>query len=219
MSIVSLWRIIVAEWKIKFLLGGVITVLFWAAYFRLEQLSHSSVTQMPALAIDRMVPFMPSTAFVYVSQFVTVPLVVWLMTSRRQLLRCCHGLLLLMSVSFLVFYFWPTVISRPGIVPGKFFIYDMVVGADKSGNACPSLHAAFGIFTAGCAWEVFQVWRNGSMPRRNSLAEPNLLVGTFPGVALFDWMPMLVISSPLTRHFVLSLEIRRIRARPAKTHL
>ena len=160
MNIASLWRIIIAEWKIKFLLGGAITVLFWAGYFRLEQLSHDSVTQMPVSAIDRMIPFTPSAAFVYVSQFVTVPLVVWLMTSRRQLLRCCRGLLLLMGVSFLVFYFWPTVVSRPGIVPGRFFIYDLVIGADKSGNACPSLHAAFGIFTAGCAWEVFRGWRN-----------------------------------------------------------
>ena len=50
--------------------------------------------------------------------------------------------------------------QSPRIVPGQFFIYDLVVGADKSGNACPSLHAAFGIFTAGCAWEVFQGWRN-----------------------------------------------------------
>ena len=161
MNIVSLWRVIIAEWKIKFVLGGAITVLFWAGYFRLEQLSHPTVTQMPVSAVDRVIPFTPSAAFVYVSQFITVPLVVWLMTSRRQLLRCCRGLLLLMGVSFLVFYFWPTVISRPGIVPGRFFIYDLVVGADKSGNACPSLHAAFGIFTAGCAWEVFRGWRNG----------------------------------------------------------
>jgi membrane-associated phospholipid phosphatase len=161
MKIVSLWRIIIAEWKIKFLLGGAITVLFWVGYFRLEQLSHGSVTQMPVSAVDRVIPFTPSAAFVYVSQFITVPLVVWLMTSRPQLLRCCRGLLLLMGGSFLVFYFWPTVISRPGIAPGQFFIYDLVVGADKSGNACPSLHAAFGIFTAGCAWEVFRGWRNG----------------------------------------------------------
>ena len=160
MNIVNLRRIILAEWQIKFLLGGAITVLFWVVYFHLERLSHGSVTQMPVSAVDRVIPFVPSAAFVYVSQFITVPLVVWLMTSRRQLLRCCRGLLLLMGVSFLVFYFWPTVISRPGIVPGRFFIYDLVVGADKSGNACPSLHAAFGIFTAGCAWEVFQGWRN-----------------------------------------------------------
>jgi len=160
MNIVSLWRIIIAEWKIKLLLGGTITALFWGGYFRLEHLAHVSVTQMPALAVDRMIPFTPSAAFVYVSQFVTMPLVIWLMTSRRQLLFCCRGLLLLIGASFLVFYCWPTAIVRPESVPGRFFIYDLVVGADQTGNACPSLHAAFGVFTGGCAWDVFHGWRN-----------------------------------------------------------
>jgi membrane-associated phospholipid phosphatase len=135
-------------------------VLFWDGYFRLEHIAHPSVTQMPALAVDRMIPFTPGAAFIYVSQFVTMPLVIWLMTSRRQLLRCCSGLLLLIGVSFLVFYCWPTAVARPEVVPGRFFIYDLVVGADQNRNACPSLHAAFGVFTAGCAWEVFQGWKH-----------------------------------------------------------
>lgn len=160
MSMVSLGRRVIAEWKIKLLLGGVITALFWGGYFRLEQIAHASVTQMPALAIDRMIPFAPGAAFIYVSQFFTMPLVIWLMTSRRQLLLCCRGLLLLIGVSFLAFYFWPTAITRPESVAGRFFIYDLVVGIDQVHNACPSLHAAFGVFTAGCAWELFQGWKN-----------------------------------------------------------
>lgn len=160
MNLVSVWRRVIAEWKIKLLLGGAITALFWGGYFRLENIAHISVTQMPALAVDRMIPFMPSAAFIYVSQFVTMPLVIWLMTSRRQLLFCCRGLLLLIGASFLVFYCWPTAVVRPELVPGHFFIYDLVVSADQTRNACPSLHAAFGVFTAGCAWDVFKGWRN-----------------------------------------------------------
>lgn len=159
MNLASLWQRVIAEWKIKLLLGGAITALFWGGYFRLEHVAQAFVTQMPALAVDRMIPFTPGAAFIYVSQFVTMPLVIWLMTSRRQLLRCCRGLLLLIGVSFLLFYFWPTAVARPESVPGRFFFYDLVVGADRTRNACPSLHAAFGVFTAGCAWELFQGWR------------------------------------------------------------
>ena len=42
----------------------------------------------------------------------------------------------------------------------QYFFYDLVAGADLPRNACPSLHAAFGVFTAGCAWEVFWGWKN-----------------------------------------------------------
>ena len=159
MNVASLWRRVIAEWKIKLLLGGAITALFWGGYFRLEHVAHAYVVQMPALVVDQMIPFTPGAAFIYVSQFVTMPLVIWLMTSRRQLLLCCRGLLLLIGVSFLVFYFWPTAVARPVSVPGRFFFFDLVVGTDQSRNACPSLHAAFGVFTAGCAWELFQGWR------------------------------------------------------------
>ncbi len=159
MNLASLWQRVIAEWKIKLLLGGAITVLFWGGYFRLENIAHPRIVQMPALAVDRMIPFMPGAAFIYVSQFFTMPLVIWLMISRRQLLRCCGGLLLLIGASFFLFYCWPTAVARPESVPGRFFIYDLVVGADQNRNACPSLHAAFGVFTAGCAWEVFRGWR------------------------------------------------------------
>ncbi len=151
---------ILAEWKIKLLLGGAVTGAFWAGYFLLERLPSASVTQMPELAVDRIIPFQPGAGIIYVSQFVTMPLIIWLMQSRHQLFLCCRGLALLVGVSFVVFYFWPTSVARPQITPGHYFFFDLIAGADLPRNACPSLHAAFGVFTAGCAWEVFRDWSN-----------------------------------------------------------
>jgi len=153
-----IWRRLTAEWKIKLFLGGAITALFWSGYFRLEQGSRGSMTLMPALAIDRMIPFTPEAAIIYISQLVTMPAVIWMMISRRQLLYCCRGLLLLIGVSFVIYYFRPTMIVRPEVIAGRYYIYDLIVGTDQNSNACPSLHAAFGIFTAGCAWDVFNGW-------------------------------------------------------------
>jgi membrane-associated phospholipid phosphatase len=161
MNLDGLWQRIIAEWKIKLFFGSVVTAAFWVGYFLLERLPNAAVTQMPELAIDRMIPFLPSAGFIYVSQFVTMPLVIWLMSSRRQLFLCCRGLALLIGVSFVVFYFWPTSVARPQITPGHHFFFDLIAGADLPRNACPSLHAAFGVFTAGCAWEVFRDWSNG----------------------------------------------------------
>jgi len=158
-NLASLWRRIIAEWKIKLLLGGAFTALFWGGYFGLEHLERVPVATMPVWAIDRMIPFMPGAALIYLSQFVTMPVVIWLMVSHRQLLLACRGLLLLVGVSFLVFYCWPTAIVRPALAPGHFLLYDLVVSIDQNRNACPSLHAGFGVFTAGCAWQVFQGWQ------------------------------------------------------------
>jgi membrane-associated phospholipid phosphatase len=160
MSPNCLWRRLIAEWKIKVFLGGGITAAFWIGYFLLERLPEASVTEMPQLAIDRLIPFQPEAAFIYVSQFVTMPLVIWLMTSRRQLLACCQGLALLIVASFIIFYFWPTSIVRPETFPGRHFFYDLVTGTDLPRNACPSLHAAFGVFTAGCAFDLFRGWNH-----------------------------------------------------------
>jgi membrane-associated phospholipid phosphatase len=160
MSHNSLWRRLIAEWKIKVFLGGGITVAFWIGYFLLERLPEATVTEMPQLAIDRLIPFQPEAAFVYVSQFVTMPVVIWLMTSRRQLLACCQGLALLIIASFIIFYFWPTAVARPEAFPDRHFFYDLITGSDLPRNACPSLHAAFGVFTAGCAFDLFWGWKH-----------------------------------------------------------
>jgi membrane-associated phospholipid phosphatase len=161
MNSTSLLRDLTAEWKIKVFLGGAITAGFWIGYFLLERQPALSITQMPELSLDRMIPFQPEAAFIYVSQFATMPAMIWLMRTRSQLLACCRGLSLLIALSFIVFYLWPTSVARPEVVSHQFFFYDLVAGSDLPRNACPSLHAAFGVFTAGCAWEVFRDWKHG----------------------------------------------------------
>ena len=160
MNLAGLWHCILAEWKIKLFLGGAITGVFWLCYFLLERLPDASVTKMPELAIDRMIPFQPGASFIYVTQFAIMPLVIWLMSSRHQLFLCCRGLALLVGISFVVFYFWPTSVARPQTAPGNHFLFDLIAGADLPRNACPSLHAAFGVFTVGCAWDLFRDWTN-----------------------------------------------------------
>jgi membrane-associated phospholipid phosphatase len=182
----GLWRCVIAEWKIKFFLGGAVTLAFWAGYFLLERFPQAPVTQMPELAIDRMIPFWPGAAFIYVSQFATMPLIIWLMTSRRQLFVCCRGLTLLIGVGFACFYFWPTSVARPEMGPGGNFFYDLVVNSDLPRNACPSLHAAFGVFIAGCAWEMFRSWKNGGW-----------LIG-----AMWLWTAAVLVSTLLTKQHV-----------------
>jgi membrane-associated phospholipid phosphatase len=58
---------------------------------------------------------------------------------------CCLALGGLGLVGLVIFLFWPTAIPRPDSAA-----YRPLIAIDKPGNACPSLHAAFAVFSAIC---------------------------------------------------------------------
>jgi membrane-associated phospholipid phosphatase len=47
-----------------------------------------------------------------------------------------------------IFRFWPTVVPDPGIDWLRYPAFARLKAIDASGNACPSLHAAFAVFSA-----------------------------------------------------------------------
>ena len=149
-----------AEWKLKLFVGSLLTAFFWAGYFACARASSRPVSMAPILTMDLQVPFVPASAWIYLSQFVTLPLLAWLMTSRRELLAFGQSVALVSGVSFSIFLIWPTFVVRPASVPGEHYLYDLIVRADTSRNACPSLHAAFAVLIAGCAAHTFG-WRRG----------------------------------------------------------
>jgi hypothetical protein len=65
MNLSGVWQRLIAEWKIKVLLGGIITVAFWFGYFFVGQTRTFPVTEMPTTTIDRLIPFQPWAAFFY----------------------------------------------------------------------------------------------------------------------------------------------------------
>lgn len=157
----TFFQCIAAEWPMKFFVGGVITGVFWLGYFLLEYFPIFPVRMMPSLSLDQALPFLPQAAFIYVSQFFTMPLVAWLLTTRAELSAYCKGVVAIAGSCFLIFFFFPTMVLRPSLDAESDFIYRFVISVDNPHNAFPSLHAAFGIFTAGCAWEVFKGWKSG----------------------------------------------------------
>ena len=79
---------------------------------------------------------------------------------------------------------------RPEVTPGTYLFYDFVARNDLPRNACPSLHAAFGVFTAGCAWEVFRGLKRGRW-----------LIG-----AIWLWTTAVLVSTLLIKqHVILDL--------------
>ena len=120
---------------------------FFAVYFQLLRHPVFPVTIVPLIAIDRLVGFRPEALPLYASLWIYVSLAPGLLTSRRELASYGRAAFALSAAGFGVFLFWPTAVPDSGIDWSRHFSFPFLKAADASGNACPSLHVAFAVFT------------------------------------------------------------------------
>lgn len=155
-----------SEWRLKLGLGSVFVIAFWALYWLLDHAS-APARRMPSTRLDCALPLVPAAAWIYLSQYITTPLVLWLAPHRRSVWACCTGVCLLAGVSFAVYLVCPTEVDRPLAEAGRSVVYDWILQYDQPRNACPSLHAAFGVYLACCAGPLTRglagrrAWRAG----------------------------------------------------------
>jgi membrane-associated phospholipid phosphatase len=95
-----------------------------------------------------MVPFWPGALALYVSLWVYVPLAPSLLASGRALLSYVAAAVALSVAGFAVFILWPTTVPRPEAGQSLAPALSYLKTVDASGNAFPSLHVAFAVFTA-----------------------------------------------------------------------
>lgn len=111
--------------------------------------------EMKQLWIDRLMPFAPSSVYLYESLYLLMPIAPWLMTSRKNLMRYSKGLILMSVVGFCFFYFWPTLSPRPQDIQDANWLYKVLVTIDNEYNAFPSLHVAYAVFHSACCYALF----------------------------------------------------------------
>jgi membrane-associated phospholipid phosphatase len=140
-----LGRRLKAHWRFKLMAGTIIFISFFVGYFLLLNVHVFPVREMPVTSLDRLIAFQPDALLLYLSLYLYVPLAPWLLDNKRDLDACCLALSGLGLVGLVIFLFWPTAIPRPDSAA-----YRPLISIDKPGNACPSLHAAFAVFSAIC---------------------------------------------------------------------
>jgi len=121
---------------------------FFVGYFALLHSPVYPVTVMPATWLDRLLPFQPWTLLPYASLWLYISLVPALLVDRRQLWSFAFGCLGLSLAGYAVFHFFPTAIPVPEIDWSLHPSFRFLKNTDLAGNACPSLHVAFAVFTA-----------------------------------------------------------------------
>jgi len=157
---VAFWRL----WIWKFIGSVAFAGLFFVGYFALLKHPSHAVTTMPVLAIDRAIPFQPHMIWVYVSLWFYLELAPCLLESKREILSYGVALTLMALSAFAIFYFWPTRVPVFQVDWSEYTMFSWLKQTDAAGNACPSLHVAFAVFTARWVDVVFKRLRAGPLP-------------------------------------------------------
>lgn len=135
-------------WSVK--MAGTILgmVAFFAAYFWVLNHPLYPVVVMPLTAVDRWIGFQPWTLPLYLSLWVYVSLVPALIVDRRELISCGVAWTVLSAVGLGIFLLWPTAVPPADVNWSQHPSFVFLKSADAAGNACPSLHVAFAVFSA-----------------------------------------------------------------------
>jgi membrane-associated phospholipid phosphatase len=103
---------------------------------------------MPLTAADRLIAFRPEGLLLYLSLWFYVSLAPALLIDRRELVSYGLAAVALSVIGLGIFLFWPTAVPPPEIDWIQHPNFEFLKSVDATGNACPSLHVAFAVFTA-----------------------------------------------------------------------
>ena len=135
-------------WVAKMLATTLGISSFFVAYFWVLEHPVFDVTVMPVTALDHWVTFQPAAVPLYMSLWVYVSLAPALLRTGRELGFYGVGTLAVSIVGLGLFILWPTAVPASSIDWGQHPSIAFLKSVDMAGNACPSLHVAFAVFTA-----------------------------------------------------------------------
>jgi membrane-associated phospholipid phosphatase len=144
----DLWARMQAQWRLKLVGIPVFFALFFTGYFFTLRSPIFPAVQMPLTAIDRAIGFHPWAMPLYLSLWLYVIIVPALIGEAAELKIYGVAASGLATVGLAIFFLWPTFVPDPGLEWSQYPAFSRLKAIDASGNACPSLHVAFAIFSA-----------------------------------------------------------------------
>jgi membrane-associated phospholipid phosphatase len=136
------------SWPVKIIGTTLVMTGFFLAYFWVLNHPFFPVTTMPLTAIDRLIPFQPDTLPLYFSLWFYVSLAPALLADRREIISYGPVAVGMSAIGLGIFLLWPTTVRWPDIDWSQHPAFAFLKSVDAAGNACPSLHVAFAVFTA-----------------------------------------------------------------------
>ncbi len=143
----ELGRRILTLWWLK-MPGTIIGIGgFFFAYFWVLRHPFFMVTIMPLTALDRRLAFRPEALGLYVSLWLYVGLLPAFLKNLGELATYVRRALALSAVGLGVFMIWPSAVPVRETDWAQHPGFEVLKGIDATGNACPSLHVAFAVFS------------------------------------------------------------------------
>ncbi len=191
----AIWRRVLTLWFTKSVGTTIGISLFFTGYFWVLQHPVGALTVMPATWLDEWLGLTPAAPqalllahmAVYATLWVYVSLVPALLLTRSELVFYLLGTVTLSLAGLVIFALWPTKVPAYLVDWSGHPALAFMKGVDAGGNACPSLHVAFAIYSG--LW-LARVLREVGAPR---------------GMVWFNWAWCLAIvySTLSTRQHVL----------------
>lgn len=130
-------------------------VAFCVLYLGSAAVSRAAVVLTPT-ALDRAVPFIAASIFVYLSQFVLLPYALMAAHDDRARSRAFYSMLLATLCAAVIFVCYPTGVMRPALpVDGLLGLaWRGLHLADTQNNAFPSLHVALAVIAGTLLWQT-----------------------------------------------------------------
>jgi hypothetical protein len=120
---------------------------FFRAYFWVLEHPQGAVTTLPLTWLDELIAFQPAAVPLYVSLWLYVSLAPALLKDRREVLSYALATAALSLIGLGIFLWWPTQVPVFDLDWSAYPSLAYLKSVDLQGNACPSLHCAFAVFT------------------------------------------------------------------------
>lgn len=143
--------------------GGM--AVFFVAYFWVLRHPHFAVSIMPLTPVDRAIGIWSAAVPIYLSLWFYISLAPALLRDGRELASYAVAAVVLSVVGLGCFFFWPTAVPTPEVEWSRYSGLSFLKAADAAGNACPSLHVAFAVFSACWFERSLRELRAGPMLR------------------------------------------------------
>lgn len=129
-------------------IGSTVAIgLFFVAYFFVLRHPVAAVREVPLLELDQWAPVLPWSVWAYFSLWVYICLPEALIKNVSVLRHYLLGAAVLAGVGLLIFTVWPTAVPVWEVDWSAYPALAFLKATDATGNACPSLHVAFAVFS------------------------------------------------------------------------
>lgn len=121
---------------------------FFFLYFWVMHNPPSAPTVMPLTALDHWVGVSEDAMLLYGSLWFYISLAPAFAKNRTELWASARGAAVMAGIGLAVFWVFPTVVPDFAVDWSQYPALQFLKAADAGGNAFPSLHVAFAVFTA-----------------------------------------------------------------------